>query len=150
MDSPHTSRRCALLFFLCLNCFYLLTSTGRVRTMDEYLTLFETESLVLRQSMAVPQAVAAKNFYGKYDRNQQPRAPYPPGHALAAAPWYAAGRYALARLPGVPADGFDRWFVFLAKGGVARPTLGGLGALMALGLVASGWGLVRCAARETG
>jgi hypothetical protein len=105
--SRAAARRTALWLFVCLNCFYLLTSTGRVRTVDEYLTLFETESLVLRGSLTVPQAVQARTFYGKYDLNREPRAPYPPGHVLAAAPWYAAGRYVLARLPGVPEKSTD-------------------------------------------
>ena len=85
----------------------MLTSTGRVRTADEYNTLYTTESLVLHGTTAVPQAVAMHNFYGRLDVHGLPRAAYPPGQALASAPWYAAGQYVLARLPGVPPDDTD-------------------------------------------
>jgi hypothetical protein len=85
----------------------MLTSTGRVRTADEYNTLYTAESLVLRDTTAVPQAVAMHNFYGRLDVHGRPRAAYPPGQALACAPWYAAGQYLLTRLPGVPSDDTD-------------------------------------------
>lgn len=93
--------------FATFQFFYLLTSTGRVRTADEYNTLYTTESLVLRGTTAVPQAVAMHNFYGRLDVHGLPRAAYPPGQALASAPWYALGQYVLARLPGVPAQDTD-------------------------------------------
>jgi hypothetical protein len=96
-----------LWLFAAFQFFYLLTSTGRVRTPDEYNTLYTTESLVLRGSTAVPQAVQLHNFYGRYDLHGQPRAAYPPGQALLCAPFYAFGQYVLARLPGVPADDAD-------------------------------------------
>ena len=99
--------RVAVWLFLSFQFFYLLTSTGRVRTPDEYNTLYMTESLVLRGSTAVPQAVQLHNFYGRYDRTGQPRAAYPPGQALLCAPWYALGQYMLARLPGVPPEDTD-------------------------------------------
>jgi len=78
-----------------------------VRTPDEYNTLYTTESLVLRGSTAVPQAVQLHNFYGRFDVHGVPRAAYTPGHALLCVPWYAVGQYALARLPGVPAEDTD-------------------------------------------
>ena len=111
LDSePAPSPRCrhlALWLFASFQFFYLLTSTGRVRTPDEYNTLYTTESLVLRGSTAVPQAVQLHNFYGRLDVHGQPRAAYPPGQALLCTPWYAIGQYVLARLPGVPADDTD-------------------------------------------
>ncbi len=73
-----------------------------MRTPDEYNILYTTESLVLHGSTAVPQAVRLNNFYGRWDVHGVPRAAYPPGQALAAAPWFAFGQYVLARLPGVP------------------------------------------------
>ena len=76
----------ALWLFATFQFFYLLTSTGRVRTPDEYNTLYTTESLVLHGTTAVPQAVALHNFYGRLDVHGQPRAAYPPGQALACAP----------------------------------------------------------------
>jgi hypothetical protein len=103
----HSSRRVGLWLFAAFQFFYLLTSTGRVRTPDEYNTLYTTESLVLRGSTAVPQAVQLHNFYGRYDVHGQPRAAYTPGQALLCTPWYALGQYLLARLPGVPADDTD-------------------------------------------
>ncbi|MFZ1918194.1 MAG: hypothetical protein WAU58_11520 [Terriglobales bacterium] len=105
---PSSSRRhLALWLFATFQFFYLLTSTGRVRTSDEYNTLYTTESLVLHGTTAVPQAVALHNFYGRPDVHGQPRAAYPPGQAVACMPWYAVGQYALARLPGVPAEDTD-------------------------------------------
>jgi hypothetical protein len=101
------SRRVALWLFAAFQFFYLLTSTGRVRTPDEYNTLYTTESLVLRASTAVPQAVLVHNFYGRYDLQGQPRAAYAPGQALLCTPWYALGQYVLARLPGVPGEDTD-------------------------------------------
>jgi hypothetical protein len=101
------SRRAAIWLFAAFQFFYLLISTGRVRTPDEYNTLYTTESLVLRGSTAVPQAVQLHNFYGRYDLHGQPRAAYPPGQALLCAPWYALGQYLLARLPGVPPEDTD-------------------------------------------
>ena len=101
------SPQIALWIFAVFQFLYLLTSTGRVRTADEYNTLYTTESLVLHGTTAVPQAVALHNFYGRLDLHGLPRAAYPPGQALACAPWYALGQYVLARLPGVPADDID-------------------------------------------
>src|SRR5271166_2728305 len=107
LSHAHSSRRTAVWLFAVFQFFYLLTSTGRVRTPDEYNILYTTESLVLRGSTAVPQAVQLNNFYGRYDRHGQPRAAYPPGQALLCTPWYALGQYLIARLPGVPADAAD-------------------------------------------
>jgi len=92
-----------LLFF---NSIYALTSTGRIRVEDEVLTLFQTQSLVQHGSSAVPQAVRSGLFYGRFDLNNLPRAPYPPGQALAATPWYFLSRI-LLHLPGAaPAADF--------------------------------------------
>lgn len=106
-NSGRSSRRIGLWLFAAFQFFYLLTSTGRVRTPDEYNTFYTTESLVLRGSTAVPQAVQLHNFYGRYDLHGEPRAAYPPGQALLCAPWYALGQYLLTRLPGVPAEDTD-------------------------------------------
>lgn len=108
VSAPSSSPwRLALWLFAAFQFFYLLTSTGRVRTPDEYNTFYTAESLALRGSTAVPQAVELRNFYGRYDLHGQPRAAYPPGQALLCAPWYAFGQYVLARLPGVPPDDTD-------------------------------------------
>lgn len=101
------ARQAALWIFLLLNAVFALTSSGRVRTMDEVLPIFQIESLVERGSTAIPQATSSDLFYGKLDLRGQPRAPYPPGQAVAALPWHLPGRYVLARLPGVPAEARD-------------------------------------------
>src|SRR5579872_5382761 len=105
IDITQNATRAAFLLFLFFSAFYAMTSSGRVRSMDEYMAYYQTESLVLRQSLAVPQAVYFRNFYGRYDRFQQPRAPYPPGQALVAAPFYALGMTAVSamKLPLEPA-----------------------------------------------
>ena len=150
--STRSHRHVALWLFASFQFFYLLTSTGRVRTSDEYNTLYTTESLVLRGTTAVPQAVALHNFYGRLDVHGQPRAAYPPGQALVCAPWYAIGQYVLARLPGVPVEDTDLVvafasclssatfaaltvaFFFLMLSGIGVPLRGALMATVLVGL----------------
>jgi hypothetical protein len=72
-----------------------------VRTADEYMVFFQTESLATRGTLTVPQAVRAGNFFGKYDLQGQPRAGYLPAHALVASPFYRLGQL-LLWLPGIP------------------------------------------------
>src|SRR5688572_2897730 len=96
-----------VFLFLLLTGLFALTSTGRVRTTDEIMTLFQAESLVLHRTTAVPQAERIGHWYGERDRAGAPRAPYAPGHALASTPGYVVGRFVLARLPGVPAEAGD-------------------------------------------
>ncbi|HEY4819114.1 MAG TPA: hypothetical protein VIH67_16930 [Candidatus Acidoferrum sp.] len=100
-------RRIAILLFLALDFLFLLTSSGRVRTVDEVSVDFQAESLVTRGSTAVPQAVAANFFYGKVDRRGQPRAPYGEGQAILVAPWHVVARMLRAVLPGIPAQSRD-------------------------------------------
>ena len=107
LHPPATLGRWAIALFLFLNFLFMLTSTGRVRLQDELMTLFESESLVTRGSTAVPQAVAAHLFFGRYDRQGQPRAAYAPGQALVSTPWYVLGQYVLRRMPGVPPSARD-------------------------------------------
>jgi len=105
--SERTAIRVAIWIFLSFQFFYLLTSSGRARTADEYNTYYMAESLVLRGSTEIPQAVQLHNFYGKFDLQGKPRAAYPPGQALLSTPWYAFGHYVVANLPGVPIDMSD-------------------------------------------
>lgn len=100
-------RHLAVWLFATFQFFYLLTSTGRVHTADEYNTLYTTESLVLRGSTAIPQAAERHNFYGRLDVHGLPRAAYTPGQAILCVPWYAAGQFVLAHMPGVPAGDWD-------------------------------------------
>ena len=101
------SIRLAIWLFAAFQFFYMLTSSGRVRTADEYNTLYTTQSLVLRGSTSVPQAVQLHNFYGRFDSFGRPQAAYPPGQALLSTPWYAIGQYVVSRLPGVPTSALD-------------------------------------------
>ena len=101
MGTVHSSRRTAVWLFLFLNCLFILTSSGRVRVIDEVLPVYQVESLAERGSTAVPQAVSENFFFGKLDVAGRPQAPYPPGAAALAVPWYLAGKHLLRRLPGV-------------------------------------------------
>lgn len=96
------TRRTFLWLFLFLNSVFLLTSSGRVRVIDEVLPVFQTETLVASGSTAIPQALHSQLFYGKMDQKGRPQAPYPPGPAFVAIPWYVLGKQVLLRLPGVP------------------------------------------------
>lgn len=93
--------RAAFLFFLFLNSFYLATSTGRVRTIDEIDPVLQSDSLLLRHSTAIPQAAHAGIWFGKYDVNGIPRSAWPVGHAVLLLPWNAFGHFVFVRLPGM-------------------------------------------------
>jgi hypothetical protein len=96
------SLRLAVLLFLFLNCAYLVTSSGRARTMDEIDPVLQSENLLLRHSAAIPQAPNSDIYFGKVDRHGVPRSAWPVGQAFAALPWSALGHYWFARLPGIP------------------------------------------------
>ncbi|HXN24538.1 MAG TPA: hypothetical protein VOA41_17520 [Candidatus Dormibacteraeota bacterium] len=78
-----------------------------MRTIDEVTVDYQTESLALRGSTAVPQAISSSLFYGKMDRAGQPQAPYGAGQATVVLPWYVLGRAIRAVLPGIPAQARD-------------------------------------------
>lgn len=122
-------------FFFALNFLFLLTSTGRVRTMDEVMPDFQTESLGARGSMAVPQAIAAHLFFGKIDRFGQPQAAYLPGQAVAALPWDLAGHHLSATLTGVPRPSRDMFNDFFTV--MSSATFSALAAALALALFLS-------------
>jgi hypothetical protein len=96
-----------LLLFVFLLGVFALTSTGHGRTMDERMTLFQTRSLYLHGTTAMLELAGRDDWYGTLDRSGRPRAPYAPGHAVAATPAYAFGDAVLARLPGVPPGSAD-------------------------------------------
>src|SRR5271155_3198822 len=104
--------RSAFWLFLALNCFFLLTTTGRVRTMDEVMTYFTSASLAEHGTTEVPQAENAGLFYGKLDVNGVARAAYPMGQAVVSVPWYWVGDNVLLNLPGVPAHAHDPVMAF--------------------------------------
>lgn len=91
--------RIALFLFLSLTALFLVTSTGRLRTVDEIEVKFQGESLMLHGTTAVPQAVAANRFFGILDRKGQPRAPYGDAQALLSIPWHAAAHVFWKVLP---------------------------------------------------
>ena len=92
----------ALLLFLFLNCVYLATSTGRVRSIDEVDPVLQSESLLLHGTTAIPQAESSGIWFGKRDRNGIPRSAWPFGHGFLVLPWSALGHFVLAKLPGIP------------------------------------------------
>jgi hypothetical protein len=104
--------RIAFWLFIALNCLFLITSTGRARTMDEVMTYFTTQSLAQHGTTVVPQAPRAGLFYGKFDVHGEARAAYPLGQALMASPWYLAGERVIMKLPGVPSDAHDPVMAF--------------------------------------
>src|SRR5258708_15619895 len=98
--------RIGSLRLLALTVRFLVTSSGSVRTGDELAVNFQGQSLITHGTTAVPQAVAAGRFYGKLDRQGQPRAPYGEAQALLEVPWHVAARVLWMLLPqgSVPAD----------------------------------------------
>jgi len=97
-----SSLRIFILLFLFLNSVYLVTSSGRVRTIDEVIVDLEAESLATHGSTSVPQAVAMNSFYGKIDREGKPQAPYGAVQAALVVPWYVLGRVLRSVVPGIP------------------------------------------------
>src|ERR1700729_1773426 len=106
-DAPSPIRRMFILLFLALNFFYLITSSGRVRTIDEVTVDLQAESLATHGGTAVPQAISENLFYGKLDRAGRPQAPYGLGQAVLVLPWYEAGRVLRNIVPGIPAGARD-------------------------------------------
>ncbi len=98
-------RSCAALFLMTLSLL-LLTSSGHVDVIDEYMIFFQAESLALRGSLAVPQAKEHETWYGLEDTDGQPYTGYGPAHAWVVVPFYALGRTAGGTL-GVPAPSHD-------------------------------------------
>jgi len=106
-SEPVSLMRTAILLFLFLNFLYLLVSPGRARSIDEIDPVFQSESLLLRHSTAIPQAVKLGVYFGKRDQHGVARSAWPFGHAVLALPWAAIGNYMLARIPGIPKQNSD-------------------------------------------
>ena len=111
--------RLVISFFLFLTFLFLITSTGRVHTIDEVSAAYQTESLARHGTTAVPQAIGANWFYGEMDRFGRPQTPYPPGQPAGSVPWYWFGQFAAQHLPGVPAVARDLISDFFLTGGSA-------------------------------
>src|SRR5260221_7925040 len=112
--------RIASFLFLALTFLFLVTSSGRVRTVDELAVNFQGQSLITHGTTAVPQAVAANRFYGKVDRRGGPPGADRGGEAVFEGPWQGGGRgVVVLPAPGGGAGGFLDLF-FVAGGGGGR------------------------------
>ena len=98
-------RSCAALLLITLSVL-LVTTSGHVDVIDEYMIFFQAESLALRGSLAVPQAKEHDTWYGREGINGQPYTGYGPAHAWVVVPFYALGRAGGGTL-GIPAPSRD-------------------------------------------
>ena len=92
--SRSLDRRCAWLLFFFLNAVFILTSTGRVHTQDENMTLLTTESLALRQTTELAPQEITRGFYGRYDVRGHARSAYGFAHSALLVPWFMVGTLA--------------------------------------------------------
>ncbi|MEE8348698.1 MAG: hypothetical protein V3R94_03950 [Acidobacteriota bacterium] len=90
-------RSCIALFLITFSTF-LLTASGHLDVIDEYMIFFQAESLALNGSLAVPQAVEHDTWYGREGVDGQPYTGYGPAHAWAVVPFYYLGRTTAAIL----------------------------------------------------
>lgn len=111
--------RLVISFFLFLTFLFLITSTGRVHTIDEVSAAYQAESLARHGTTAVPQAIGANWFYGEMDRFGRPQTPYPPGQPAGSVPWYLLGQFAAKNFPGVPVIARDLVSDLFLTGGSA-------------------------------
>jgi hypothetical protein len=121
----------AAWLFLAFQALYALTSSGNVfRLPDEFEVYFQTESLVDRHRLSVPQTLVLTEevrqpdgrvavrpiLFGKIGRDGEAYAPYGPFAAILAVPHHLAAR-AVAALAGVrrePLPGGRPWLVLVA------------------------------------
>jgi len=120
--------RATLGLFLFFHALYALTSSGNAfRVADEFEVYFQTESLVDRGDISVPQTLQIRPggqpiFFGKFGLDGKPYAPYGPLAAVLALPHHLAGR-AVASMLGVPRLPQDKglaWVIFV--GGITMLT----------------------------
>lgn len=119
-----TARKLALWVFVFFQAIFLFTSSGRVRIADEQELFFQTQSLVERGELAVPQAVKLGLFFGKVGSNGKAYAPYGPGTAFFAIPHYVLGR-GLSQLYGLE-EGAAKFYLLSTITTLATSTLGAL------------------------
>ena len=98
-------RSYAALFLITLSVF-LLTTSGHLDVIDEYMIFFQAESLTLRGSLAVPQAKQHDTWYGREGVDGQPYTGYGPAHAWIVVPFYSLSRTAGDNL-GIPEQSRD-------------------------------------------
>ena len=81
--------------FLITSSVFLLTSSGHIDFADEYMIFFQAESLVLNQSLAVPQAKQHNIWYGREGVDGKPYAGFGPELALLFTPHGNRARFGL-------------------------------------------------------
>ena len=91
-------KRSSIALFLITLSVFLLTSSGHLDVIDEYMIFFQAESLALHGSLAVPQAKQHATWYGREGVDGQPYTGYGPAHAWLVTPFYGLGRTAGAHL----------------------------------------------------
>jgi len=123
--------RTVLGLFLVLQGGLLLIASGRARTVDEHSLHFMAESLNERGSLAVPQLVAIRSFYGKLSVRGVPYAPYSPGQPMAAA-LYLRVLGPIFRAAAPRASGESALLAHEAATGLLNTTLTALGAVLFL------------------
>src|SRR6266542_3109113 len=75
--------------FLSFQIFYLLTTSGRLHTVDEYEAFYTTESFALNGDLSLPKE---RFFFGRRSQDGRYYAPYGPLSSVLAAPGYLAGK----------------------------------------------------------
>lgn len=99
-------KRSSLAVFLITLSVFLLTTSGHLDVIDEYMIFFQAESLALRGSLAVPQAKQHDTWYGREGVDGQPYTGYGPAQAWVVVPFYSLARSAGAHL-GIPEQSRD-------------------------------------------
>lgn len=123
--------RTVLGLFLTLQGGLLLIASGRARTVDEHSLHFMAESLNERGTLAVPQLVAIRSFYGKLSLRGAPYAPYSPGQPMAAA-MYLRVLGPVFRAAAPRTTGESALLAHEAATGLLNTTLTALGAVLFL------------------
>jgi hypothetical protein len=140
-------RRPTLAVFVLFQALYVLTASGWVfRIPDEYEVYLQTESLVDRQSLAIPQVRelgGGKAFFGKKSGDLL-YAPYGPLAAALAVPHHLAARAAAAGIRGADPRA---WRIFVAA--LTSLATGTAGALAVAGFVAAALALGASPRRAT-
>lgn len=92
MGAKHSSWRTARWLFVVALCVYVATAAGRPRVIDENMVLCQTESLIARGQLAVPQAVERGMWYGLRGQDGKEYTPYGPAQAVFTVPFLWVGQ----------------------------------------------------------